>query len=526
LIIINIILKTNIYINIRLTLTTMEKLLEANEINNDFLKKIYDEHYICSKEIGDLILFYHKYYNNYIKPDTIQSQVRSIIYNKKTKKIVSDCGPNPIYNDEAYKLITDKDLNSLNLYHYYDGTVMSVFFAEDKWYLTTRRCLDSKESFYNSDNSHYSLFNEVLENTEYKTFETLTESLEKDKSYYFILIHYKNKQVLDYSNEFGSEYKRLCLFSVKDSDQKSLNTNKLVFVDNKNIFVPTEITNNGRNTLFLKNGNKVIYNKDFICYYENKLLIFNTTNYQLSHIKTHDKYSDIVSLFFAYQNDILYKYDYNNNIKLNEGTFKSADIVSTLLKISSSYMLLMFKQLYSINNGNPVSRLLKSQANIELNQITKEKLEKQAQYEETIYNALPSIYKEILYAVRGIYYKKKSNMSMCANKTDAYLNVHDIYNYLKYLDVQKYIQFIKASNIIYKKDVFKSLLENISNNMKKLKTFNVDILTKYYYFVKYIDENTGVIDETNTFKEVENIEEKKHNEKEEQKEIEMEELIL
>jgi hypothetical protein len=485
----------------------MQKLLESNEINDDFLKKIYDEHYICSKDTvnSDLILFYHKFYNNYIEPNTIQSEVRSIVYNKKTKKIVADCGPNPIYNDDAYKLIENKDLNSLHFVQYYDGPVMSVFFDTDKWYLSTRRCLDSNESYYNNDKSHYTLFNEVLENTEYKIFEKFTENLEKDKSYYFVLIHYKNKQVIDYSKEFNSEYKKLCLFSVRDEERKALNLQKndFKFIDNKNIFIPEEIVDKNLSNLFSKNGNKVIYNRDVICYYENNLLIFNTLNYQLLHVKTHDKYPTISSLFFAYQNDLLSKYAnlFENTIKINEDTYKTIEMLSVLLKTSSLFMLLMFKQLYSVTTGNPVSKVLKMHANIELNQTVREKLEKQAEDEEKIYNALPLQYKEILYAIRGIYYKKKANKNTYPNKTDSYLNVHDIYNYLKNLDVQKYILFLKVTNsFVLNNDTFEVLLENINNNMKKQKTYNVENMNKYYKFLMYVNKHTGGTLQSSTIK--------------------------
>lgn len=464
-------------------MNTFNQLLQESEMNEEFFKKLRTEHHICSKQEGDLIIFYHKYYNDYIKPDTIQSVVKSVVYNTKTKEIVSDCGPNPFYNNNAKGLI-GMDINNLTFVKYYDGTQMSLFFDTDKWYLSTRRCLDSSKSYYHSEKSHYELFNEIIQETEYKTFENFTDSLDKNKSYYFILIHHENKQIIDYSSdsEFGynnkkvDNYKKLCLYSVKNKNEiNSVDTtlessllnmysNKPQFVNNTNIFMPKQL-------------DRFDYNTNMICYYQNKLLIFTTLNYQLSHLIMYSNSPTISGLIFSYQNNILYDYHkkyFNKTITIKEGTFKSNDMLNILFKVSASLLLTMFKEMWSITNGKSLNNHL--------------------------YNYLPPIYKEILYAIRGIYFSKKSNFSTSINKSDCYLNCHDIYYYLKYIDTNKFINFIKGTSHIYHETIFipfwQKLHAEATANEYTHNMFIMDNYNKYRYFIEYIDLMSNQVDES------------------------------
>ena len=65
----------------------------------------------------------------------------------------------------------------------------------DKWYLSSRRCLDASESLWNSV-SHRDMFLEVLakDNMDWDTF---CLKLDKSHNYYWILIHHNLKNVVD-----------------------------------------------------------------------------------------------------------------------------------------------------------------------------------------------------------------------------------------------------------------------------------------------------------------------------------------
>lgn len=82
------------------------------------------------------------------------------------------------------------------------------------------------------------MFMEVLEKSGYESFSSFTDKLLKDKCYYFVLIHYQNKNIIDYDNEFGKEYKKLCFVFLREKEtQKELdiyNTSNLL---DDNIFI-------------------------------------------------------------------------------------------------------------------------------------------------------------------------------------------------------------------------------------------------------------------------------------------------
>ena len=59
------------------------------------------------------------------------------------------------------------------------GTLLSVFYHNDKWYISTRRCLNSQDSVWGSEKkSHYQMFMEVLHESGYETFEDFGKKLD------------------------------------------------------------------------------------------------------------------------------------------------------------------------------------------------------------------------------------------------------------------------------------------------------------------------------------------------------------
>ena len=43
-------------------------------------------------------------------------------------------------------MLKESNNNNNKFYECYEGTLMSLFYFNEKWYLSTRRCLDSKKS--------------------------------------------------------------------------------------------------------------------------------------------------------------------------------------------------------------------------------------------------------------------------------------------------------------------------------------------------------------------------------------------
>ena len=117
------------------------------------------------------------------------------IFEKNTNKVIcygSDC---------LYKINETNELDNLNLNNenilvqkYYDGTLIKVYYYNNKWNYSTNGCIDAFESNWISDKSFGELFNECIPDT----FENM---LNKEFCYTFILIHPENRNVVKNSNK-------------------------------------------------------------------------------------------------------------------------------------------------------------------------------------------------------------------------------------------------------------------------------------------------------------------------------------
>ena len=176
-----------------------------------------------SKQYNDegLVLIYNKFENNQLTE--LKRESRSLVIDKTTLQIKAYSCETPLLNLEKENVPEDAVMNMC-----YEGTLISVFHHNDKWYASTRRCLNSNNSIFNITElnvpkSHYQMFEEVLSKTEYSNFDNFSGFLDKSKSYYFVLIHHENKHLIDYTQKFETNYTYLCLVSVRDGDMVEQN---------------------------------------------------------------------------------------------------------------------------------------------------------------------------------------------------------------------------------------------------------------------------------------------------------------
>jgi hypothetical protein len=208
-------------------------------IIDDFKKKLYENYSIMTKyyEEENLMLLYHKY--DMPTNSDFEQECRSLVIDMDKINVISYTCPNPITNRKAQQFLLNNNDLTLDMYKCYEGTVISLFCNKNKWYVSTRRCLDSKDSIW-TDTNYYDMFMDVL-NKENITFNDFVEKLNQEYGYYFILIHHKNKHVIDYSKQFGNDYTKLCLVFVRNKEtQIEINDYKL---DNyQNIFMPEKMS--------------------------------------------------------------------------------------------------------------------------------------------------------------------------------------------------------------------------------------------------------------------------------------------
>tara|TARA_A100001015_G_scaffold311150_1_gene413832 strand:+ start:2072 stop:3847 length:1776 start_codon:yes stop_codon:yes gene_type:complete len=441
----------------------------------------------------------------------LKLECRSLIIDINEKKIVSYSCNTPICNLDAINYL----LNSKNKTKYfeedglkpklkiekfkcYEGTLLSLFCNKDKWYLSTRRNLNCQDSVWNNI-SYNDLFLDIINESGVSSFDEFVSNLDMSYCYYFILIHFKNKNIVDYTSRFGDNYKRLCLAFVREKNSLSeidvdtivrneLESNEKIktslnyILGLKNIFLPEKVEND-LTSIGNKNGNTSptsfelksntfndsmtscddegiiikIKNDNNISYF----LKIQTYSYQFNKAIGAEK--NIFKGFLnLYQNNQLVNYLQSNEnlsnfrkiinpINMNE-SYDTIGIIDSVFKVCTSELYELFKILWDIKTGK--------------------------QSDTEIYKILPKEYKSILYYIRGIYFKKKfsfdgddldnnskqSNDSLCElnelskRKNDnnkifvkkKEIQIKDIYQYLKKgLDTDKLEQFLRVRKLMY-----------------------------------------------------------------------------
>jgi hypothetical protein len=143
-------------------------------------------------------------------------------------------------------------------------------------------------------------------------------------------------------------------------------------------------------------------------------------------------------LLYLYQSDKLLDYFDNNNNAVNIRKFvnplntsESYDMVGTIdavFKVCTSELFELFKTLWCLKTGKHLNKGL--------------------------YDMLPKEYKDLLFAIRGLYYKKKAvyynkKETETVDIKSTHLRVSDIYNLLKSVSTDSVIAFIRMRRLMF-----------------------------------------------------------------------------
>jgi hypothetical protein len=410
-----------------------------NIVPEDFRKYLFNNS-IMTKYIeeSNLLLVYHKY--ELPVKSLLEHDCRSLVIDMDTLKVISYTCQTPICNRDALKLLLNNK-SELNVFRCYEGTLMSLFNHKNKWYLSTRRCLDSHESSMN-DKSHYDMFIEVL-SKDGTTFEDFTNKLNPEYGYYFILIHYENKHIIDYSKIFGDNYTKLCLAFIRNKeDQIEVSLDNFVFTEN--IFKSDRLTFEQFEEEN-KNLSINVEHEGIIVKTDSNLIKLQTQSYQFS--KALGPESNIYKGYlYLYQIDILKSYiennkEHNNLSKISNPykqyeTFDIIGVIDSVFKVFSSELFELYKLLWTLNTCE--------HQNVEL------------------YTILPKEYKDILYSLKGIYYKVKNDKK--------YFGITYIYEYMKLIDIDTLCALLRQRKLMFnwasleKQNTNLKLFKRISNN--------------------------------------------------------------
>jgi hypothetical protein len=405
------------------------------------LLKDYNDIYIKESNDSNLVMISNSFLKKKLSYDDIYSECRSIVFDKDKLTVVCYTYDDIIYNDEARNFILEHDTYERVIYECFEGTLISLYYYNDQWNMSTRRCLNSKLSKWQSNKSYYELFLECVNSS----FDEFTSHLSKSNNYFFVLVHHENKNIVDYTKLLGENYKEIVHvitrdqqthheFALDDESQweKKINIRQptihndfsILDNDNKTEKLSLPISNEG---LLVK-----MYNKENGKSY---FLKIQTNSYQFVTLLKPNNNNILVSFIELYQKNLLKEHieffpgndmvtDYLTNMK-----YDTIGMIDASFKVLTSELFELFRHSYNFKD-------------------CKHKNQK-------TYHCLPNEYKTALFKIRGIYYtkkekyiKEKASNSINGNvklaNSNSSLRIADIYDELKKYDIRELVKLFKA----------------------------------------------------------------------------------
>jgi hypothetical protein len=199
--------------------------IKENQINNyEEFKKIFESepYNLKIKEDNnypDLFLIYSQNTSDFT--NKIVKECNGLIFTKSTLKLVCYS-----FDKCSDSLTIPEDINKDSLYieHAYEGTMVKMFYYNDKWILSTKKCIDASNARWISKKSFYELFKECEYNQNIN-IEDNNNILNKNYCYTFIIAHPENNIVVNYNIPL--------LFHISTRDMESLKEIEQVIGINK-----------------------------------------------------------------------------------------------------------------------------------------------------------------------------------------------------------------------------------------------------------------------------------------------------
>ncbi len=390
-------------------------------------KYLYQTNNIMTKDFSDLdmTIYYNKYDNKH--KTLIETSSRSVIMNHNLDVLCYTC-PTPIYNMDAIQYLWRNKDKEKTSYVCYEGSLMSVFNYKNEWYLASRKNI-FKPTDTTEQGGQFKMFMEVLENDN-KTFNDFCNLLNPKYTYHFVLIHYKNENIVDYESLFGKEYKKLCfIFAREQSTQEEVKSTDVnpEFLS-ENIILPISMSDADTKLFISKlSDDNLSLSPDIeglIIKINNNVLKLQSTAYQFYKSIGNDKnmFRGFITL---YQNNMLKKFFTNDNNKFKKivnpmnttESFDTIGMIDALFKVITSELYNLFYILWD-DNGNHNNNEL--------------------------YKLLPREYKDILFHLRGVFFSNKSKTL----DSEQNLKMKDVYNFIKSIDISTFENFIRCRKLM------------------------------------------------------------------------------
>lgn len=381
---------------------------------NDNDEKYY---YINFKEQEDLCIIYYDNIQTESKSHTeeateLEHWTRSCILDKSTMTLVASQFNKILYNDEAEEIIKNSNWDNIVINACHEGTMLLVFNHNDTWYVSTRRCLDAGKSKWIRNKSYREMFNETIEG------KFSLDDLDTNNVYYFILVHYKNRNIID-NTRYGDYYKNV--IHVMTTEKYTMN--EVDYTINENVTKSEllnyssleEVQNSLVNISQNDEINKSVSSEGYILrVYEGEVgksrfqsLKLQTSIYQTL-MKMKPNNSNLHQIYLElYQKDLLYEF-------LPYFTKYSNDVIRRIngsMKTMSKEILDLYHKTRNKKNND-------------------------------IYNNLKDQYKKVIYELHGQYIRNRGKDFVDGiekpqdEQRSKPVRVHDVYHYLKLLSSQ------------------------------------------------------------------------------------------
>jgi hypothetical protein len=208
------------------------KFIHDNNIDNfDSLKNILesDLYNLKIKEDSDypkLFLIHTQDNSAYNIP--FVNECNGIILEKNTFKIMcytfTKCKDTEIISDNI-------DLESLYYEKALEGTLIRLFFYENKWIISSKKCIDAAKTRWLSDKSFAQLFEECVQSY------TFVHNLNQNYCYSFVIMHHENKIIVNYTNPSACHISTRDLDTLKEIDVNiGVPKSEKTYIDKKNMY--------------------------------------------------------------------------------------------------------------------------------------------------------------------------------------------------------------------------------------------------------------------------------------------------
>lgn len=334
---------------------------------------------------------------------SFEAQAKSILFDTELMKPITSQNGQVYMNEEAEDLLKsdDVDWSKVTASECYEGTVLLVFYHNKQWWVSTRRCLDASKSTWVRGTSYKELFEESMKSL------FSYDDLDKNVCYYFILMHYKNKNIISYDG-FGTMYSTLiplrAVTKYKNDEVLDKVFDRLPKPKEFKVSSLKDVTKELGDLNYMDKRQKKVSTEGIVLKYNNNVYKFQTELYrELYEMKPNNSNRHQVFMEL-YQNDKLKKY----------ASFVTSNSKSVIDRIHQTFMVLSDEMLdmyfLTLNKKN-----------------------------EKLYEQLPSSFKSVRYDLHGLYIKMKNKERESEEKSKykKSLKRFHVYNYLKQLPFWK-----------------------------------------------------------------------------------------